>query len=451
MSDKIKCFKAYDIRGKVPGELNEELAYNIGQAYAAHFKPRKIAIGHDIRLSGPALSKALAKGFMDAGVNVVDLGLCGTEEIYFAAFHLDVDGGIIVTASHNPADYNGMKFVRKGAVPVSGDSGLAEIEQLAARGHRLQAAVPGTCQQLDNAADYISHLLSYVDGASLQPLKLVVNAGNGGAGPIIDLLEQHLPFHFVKILHEPDGSFPNGVPNPLLLENRQVTAHAVVENGADLGIAWDGDFDRCFFFDENGDFVEGYYVVGLLAQAMLKKSPGSKIIHDPRLTWNTRELVEKAGGVPVMSVTGHAFIKERMRSEDALYGGEMSAHHYFKDFAYCDSGMIPWLLITELLSMTGDRLSELVRDMQQAYPVSGEINNRVSDPEAVIARVEQTFSTECPDKDYTDGLSMSCEGFRFNIRKSNTEPLLRLNVETRGNKQLLEEKTKQLLAMITEG
>ena len=451
MSDKIKCFKAYDIRGKVPGELNEELAYNIGQAYAAHFKPRKIAIGHDIRLSGPALSKALAKGFMDAGVNVVDLGLCGTEEIYFAAFHLDVDGGIIVTASHNPADYNGMKFVRKGAVPVSGDSGLAEIEQLAARGHRLQAAVPGTCQQLDNAADYISHLLSYVDGASLQPLKLVVNAGNGGAGPIIDLLEQHLPFHFVKILHEPDGSFPNGVPNPLLLENRQVTAHAVVENGADLGIAWDGDFDRCFFFDENGDFVEGYYVVGLLAQAMLKKSPGSKIIHDPRLTWNTRELVEKAGGVPVMSVTGHAFIKERMRSEDALYGGEMSAHHYFKDFAYCDSGMIPWLLITELLSMTGDRLSELVRDMQQAYPVSGEINNRVSDPEAVIARVEQTFATECPDKDYTDGLSMSCEGFRFNIRKSNTEPLLRLNVETRGNKQLLEEKTKQLLAMITEG
>ncbi len=451
MSDKIKCFKAYDIRGKVPDELNQELAYDIGQAYAAHFKPQKMAIGHDIRLSGPALSEALANGFMDAGVDIVDLGLCGTEEIYFAAFHLDVDGGIIVTASHNPADYNGMKFVRKGAVPVSGDSGLRDIEHLAAIRHRLQAANAGKCEPRDNSADYVAHLLGYVDAASLKPLKLVVNPGNGGAGLTVDLLEKHLPFDFVKILHEPDGSFPSGVPNPLLPQNREMTAKAVVENGADMGIAWDGDFDRCFFFDEKGGFVEGYYVVGLLAQAMLKKSPGAKIIHDPRLTWNTRELVEKAGGVPVMSVTGHAFIKERMRAEDALYGGEMSAHHYFKDFAYCDSGMIPWLLISELLSVTGSKLSELVHDMQEAYPVSGEINNRVSDPDAVIARVEEVFARECPGKDYTDGLSMSCDTFRFNIRKSNTEPLLRLNVETRGDKQLLENKTKQLLEIITDG
>jgi len=451
MSEKIKCFKAYDIRGKVPDELDEELAYNIGQAYATHFKPQKMAIGHDIRLSGPALAQALANGFMDAGVDIVDLGQCGTEEIYFAAFHLDVDGGIIVTASHNPADYNGMKFVRKGAVPVSGDTGLRDIEQLAAAGHRLKASVAGIIGQKDNSADYVDHLLGYVDAASLQPLKLVVNAGNGGAGAIVDLLEKYLPFDFIKILHKPDGSFPNGVPNPLLTENREMTARAVVENGADMGIAWDGDFDRCFFFDEKGGFVEGYYVVGLLAQAMLKKSPGAKIIHDPRLTWNTRELVEKAGGRPVMSVTGHAFIKERMRAEDALYGGEMSAHHYFKDFAYCDSGMIPWLLLTELLSVTGSKLSELVHDMQEAYPVSGEINNRVSDPDAVIARVEEIFSSECPEKDFTDGLSMSCDTFRFNIRKSNTEPLLRLNVETRGDKELLEEKTKQLIAIIVEG
>ena len=450
MTDRLSCFKAYDIRGKVPDELNEELAFAIGQAYAAHFKPEKMAIGHDIRLSGPKLAKALADGFLTAGVDVVDIGLCGTEEIYFASFNLEVDGGIIVTASHNPADYNGMKFVRKGAVPVSGDTGLNEIERLAAEGREYIAPVPGKLEQFSNMEAYIGHLLDYVDTNDLKPLKIVVNAGNGCAGMVIDQLEKKLPFDFVKILHEADGTFPNGVPNPLLPENRQLTSRTVLEHGADLGIAWDGDFDRCFFFDEKGNFVEGYYIVGLLALALLKKNPGAKIIHDPRLTWNTRELVERAKGRPVMSKTGHAFIKERMRAEDALYGGEMSAHHYFRDFAYCDSGMIPWLLVAELLSATGRPLSEQICDMQEAYPVSGEINNRVVDPDGVIARVEKEFSRECPEKDFTDGLSMSCHTFRFNIRKSNTEPLLRLNVETRGDHELLEKKTKELLKIITD-
>ena len=450
MSEYLACFKAYDIRGRVPDELDAELAFRIGQAYAVCFKPRRMAIGHDIRLSGPTLAGALAESFLVAGVDVLDLGLCGTEEIYFAAFHLEVDGGIIVTASHNPADYNGMKLVRKGAVPVSGDTGLEDIERLAAAGFKAPAAGRGKMKKINNQQAYIDHLLTYVEPAALKPLKIVVNAGNGCAGPIIDRLEKALPFTFIKIFHAPDGTFPNGVPNPLLPENRAITARAVREHGADLGLAWDGDFDRCFFFDEKGDFVEGYYIVGLLAQALLAKRPGEKIIHDPRLIWNTVDIVRKAGGIPVMSKTGHAFIKERMRAEDALYGGEMSAHHYFRDFAYCDSGMIPWLLVAELLSRTGRQLSELMADRQAAYPVSGEINRRVADPDAVLARIEEAFSHECPDRDCTDGLSMSCAAFRFNVRKSNTEPLLRLNVESRGDRELMEKKTAELLGIIAE-
>ena len=445
----LNCFKAYDIRGKVPDDLDEDLAYRIGQAFTAQFLPKKIAIGHDIRLSGPGLSQALTKGFMDAGVDVIDLGLCGTEEIYFASFHLEVDGGIIVTASHNPAEYNGMKFVRKGAVPVSGDTGLKKIEELATQGKTVKAEQPGSFSSYDIKTDYMGHLLDYVDIAGLSPLKLVVNCGNGCAGPIIDLLETFLPFHFIRLQHEPDGTFPNGVPNPLLPENREITARAVRENQADLGIAWDGDFDRCFFFDENGGFIEGYYIVGLLAQTMLKKSPGAKIIHDPRLIWNTRELVERAGGTPVLCKTGHAFIKERMRAEDAVYGGEMSAHHYFRDFSYCDSGMIPWLLISEMLCHSKQKMSAFVKDMMAAYPVSGEINSRVSDPDAVMSSIEAAFGDGCLEKDFTDGLSMTFVDYRFNVRKSNTEPVLRLNVETRANPSLLQEKTDQLLAMIS--
>ncbi|MDH5523932.1 MAG: phosphomannomutase [Desulfobulbaceae bacterium] len=448
MTASLPCFKAYDIRGRVPEELNEELAFAIGQAYSAHLAPQKVAIGHDIRLSSPALATALANGFLAAGVDVIDLGQCGTEEIYFAAFHLEVDGGIIVTASHNPADYNGMKFVRQGARPISGDTGLREIERLAAQGHTITADQPGTLSRLDNRPAYIGHLLGYVKHRNLSPLKIVVNAGNGCAGPVIDALAPRLPFEFIRLQWSPDGTFPNGVPNPLLIENREITGRAVREHKADFGIAWDGDFDRCFLFDEKGEFIEGYYMVGLLAQALLSKNKGAKIIHDPRLVWNTEDVVTAAGGIPIMSKTGHAFIKERMRSEDALYGGEMSAHHYFKDFAYCDSGMIPWLLVSEILCQTKQKLSQLVCRRQQAYPVSGEINSRVADPDAAIDRVEDFYSEIPGRRDYTDGLSFATDSFRFNIRKSNTEPVLRLNVETRGDQKLLREKTDELLALI---
>nr|MBF0222964.1 phosphomannomutase [Desulfobulbaceae bacterium] len=443
----IPCFKAYDIRGRVPDELDAELAYWIGQAYAQHFSPASIAIGHDIRLSGPGLVDALAQGLMDAGVDVVDIGLCGTEEIYFSAFHLEVDGGIVVTASHNPANYNGMKMVRKGAVPVSGDSGLKDIEKLAIARHKKTAPTLGSRRSVNPRPSYIQHLLGYIDHKKLKPLKLVVNAGNGCAGPIIDALENSLPFSFVKLQHQADGSFPNGVPNPLLPENRTLTGQAVIDHGADMGIAWDGDFDRCFLFDENGSFIEGYYMVGLLAQAMLKLRTGAKIIHDPRLTWNTIEVVKKAGGVPIMSKTGHAFIKERMRSEDAAYGGEMSAHHYFKDFSYCDSGMIPWLLVAQILSSSEKKLSELVSSQMAAYPVSGEINSTVSDPDAVLEAIERDFG-KGGHKDYTDGLSVEFDSYRFNLRKSNTEPVIRLNVESRADQALMEEKTKELLDRI---
>jgi len=444
----LNCFKAYDIRGQVPDELNNDLAFKIGRAYATLIAPGQVVIGYDIRLSSPALASALAEGFLQSGVDVLDLGLCGTEEVYFAPSHLRVDGGIIVTASHNPADYNGMKLVRDDAKPISGDTGLKLIEKLALASKFPQRQRRGSLRRLDNRQAYIDHLLGYVTADQLKPLKIVANAGNGCAGPVIDQLEQRLPFSFVKLQFKPDGTFPNGVPNPLLPENREATAKAVRDNGADFGIAWDGDFDRCFLFDEQGNFIEGYYMVGLLAQAILKKSPGAKIIHDPRLIWNTQEVVIEAGGIPVMSKTGHAFIKERMRAENAAYGGEMSAHHYFRDFAYCDSGMIPWLLVAEILSRTGSKLSELVKKMQAAYPVSGEINSRVADPDAVIRKVEDFYEDIDGDKDYTDGLSFAAADFRFNIRKSNTEPVLRLNVETRGNRALLEEKTRELLGLI---
>jgi phosphomannomutase len=448
MAQALSCFKAYDIRGRVPDELDAALARRIGQAYAAFLKPQRVVVGHDIRLSSLELTRALTAGLNEAGVEVLELGLCGTEEVYFATFHLQVDGGIMITASHNPADYNGMKLVRQGARPVSGDTGLREIARLAAAGMLQQAPQPGTKTGIDTRGAYIDHLLGYIDTAALKPLRLVTNAGNGCAGPVLDLLEKRLPFSMSKIQHEPDGTFPNGVPNPLLPENRELTARAVREQGADLGLAWDGDFDRCFFFDEQGNFIEGYYLVGLLAEAILARHIGAKIIHDPRLVWNTVDVVRRAGGIPVMSKTGHAFIKERMRAEDAVYGGEMSAHHYFREFAYCDSGMIPWLLVAELLCRSGRPLSVLVAECMAAYPVSGEINSRIVDPDAAIRRIEEHFAAVAGDRDYTDGLSFTAERFRFNIRKSNTEPVLRLNVETRGDRGLLAEMTAELLELI---
>ncbi|MCR8924096.1 phosphomannomutase [Dasania sp. GY-MA-18] len=453
MSQSLSCFKAYDVRGRIPDQLNPEIAYRIGRAYAEVIKPQRVAVGYDIRLTSQELKAALAQGLLDSGVDVYDIGQCGTEEIYFAAFAGEVDGhkmdgGIVVTASHNPKDYNGMKFVREGAKPISGDTGLFDIQRLAEQGSFSDATQKGQLHSLDTADAYIAHLLSYVDVAQLKPMKIVVNAGNGGAGDVIDRIESHLPFEFIKVHHQADGNFPNGVPNPLLVENRQPTIDAVQAHKADMGIAWDGDFDRCFFFDENGEFLEGYYVVGLLAEAFLAKSGAANIVHDPRLTWNTIALVEAAGGTAVQSKTGHAFIKERMRKENAVYGGEMSAHHYFRDFAYCDSGMIPWLLVAQLIQQKGLSLSQLVAERVAAYPCSGEINRKVDDAAAVLQKVEQTYCGDALDVDRTDGLSVSFTDWRFSLRMSNTEPVIRLNVESRGDVALMQRKTEELLNLI---
>ncbi len=445
---ELSCFKAYDVRGRIPDQLNEDIAYRIGRAFAEVIKPKKVVVGHDIRLSSEAIKAAVTEGLRDAGVDVFDIGLCGTEEIYFATAHAEMDGGIAITASHNPKDYNGMKFVREGSKPISGDTGLFDIKALAEKNDFAPVAERGSLEALDTAAAYVEHLLSYVDVASLKPLKIVANAGNGGAGRVVDLLEAHLPFEFIRVHHEPDGHFPNGVPNPLLVENRQPTIDAIREHGADLGIAWDGDFDRCFFFDERGEFIEGYYVVGLLAESFLLQSKGEKIVHDPRLTWNTIDIVEKSGGEAVQSKTGHAFIKERMRKENAVYGGEMSAHHYFRDFAYCDSGMIPWLLVTQLMSAKGASLSSLVEERVAAFPCSGEINREVADAKAVIAAIESRYAASAEAVDYTDGLSMNFGNWRFNVRMSNTEPVVRLNVESRADTALMQEKTDELLALL---
>ncbi len=445
---EITCFKAYDVRGRVPDQLNEAIARRIGRAYAQVIEPRQVVVGHDIRLSSEAIKAALVQGLVEQGVDVYDIGLCGTEEIYFATSHAGMDGGIAVTASHNPKDYNGMKFVREDSRPISGDTGLFDIRALAERDEFQPAARPGQVHQLDTSAAYIRHLLSYVEVAALKPLKIVVDAGNGGAGRVVDLLEPHLPFEFIRLHHEPDGNFPNGVPNPLEPENRAATIAAVREHGADLGLAWDGDFDRCFFFDEHGDFVEGYYVVGLLAEAFLKRQGPARVVHDPRLVWNTIDIVESLGGEAVQSKTGHAFIKERMRLENAVYGGEMSAHHYFRDFAYCDSGMIPWLLVTGLVCAAGKGLSSLVSERVAAYPCSGEINRTIGDPTAVLARVEAVYRGQAISIEYIDGLSMAFAKWRFNLRMSNTEPVVRLNVESRGDAALMQAKTRELLGLI---
>ncbi len=449
----LTCFKAYDIRGKLGEELNEDIARRVGRAYGEYLKPRCVVVGSDVRLTSEPLKQALAEGLMDAGVDVIDIGLAGTEEVYFAAFHLDVDGGIEVTASHNPMDYNGMKLVRGGAQPISGDTGLKDIQCLAEANGFSQPKRRGSLSRQSILQPYVEHLLGYVDLEKLKPLKLVVNAGNGAAGHVVDAMEARfqelaVPVEFVKVHHEPDGLFPNGIPNPLLPENRAATAEAVVAYKADMGIAWDGDFDRCFLFDENGKFIEGYYIVGLLAAAFLAHHPGEKIIHDPRLTWNTIDIVKNAGGIPIQSKTGHAFIKERMRAENAIYGGEMSAHHYFRDFAYCDSGMIPWLLVAELLSTSGKPLFSLVGDREATYPCSGEINYRVADANAAMASVEAHFSSLQPKIDRADGLSLEFAGWRLNLRSSNTEPLLRLNVESRGDVVLVNDRVREIERVI---
>lgn len=440
----VSCFKAYDLRGRVPEQLNPELAERIGRAYVEVTNARRVVVGYDIRLSSPEIAAALSSGLMAAGADVYDIGLCGTEQIYFATSHYNMDGGIMVTASHNPKDHNGMKLVGRESRPISSDNGLETIRDRVSMPFE-DAPVPGRSEHLSVEPDYIHHLLGYIDGSTIKPLKVVVNAGNGGAGLVIDSLARWLPFEFVRLHHEPDGHFPNGVPNPLLEENRAVTAEAVLREGADMGIAWDGDYDRCFFFDEKGRFIEGYYIVGLLADQFLRKAGRGKIIHDPRLTWNTQELVRAACGIPIESKTGHAFIKQRMREEDALYGGEMSAHHYFRDFAYCDSGMIPWLLIAERLCQTGQPLSSLIDARIEAFPASGEINRTIDDPARLIADFEKIYGVDALTVSHVDGLSVEFENWRFNLRMSNTEPLVRLNVESRGDIALMKEKTSELL------
>ena len=445
-----KGFKAYDVRGVYPTEVNEELAYRVGRIFSAMFAAETVVVGHDIRLSGRAIVDALTEGLRHGGTKVIDIGQCGTEMIYFATAHLNADGGIMVTASHNPKEYNGMKLVRKGARPISGDTGLKEIGEMAVASNFVHAQVAGKIlgelEKVDIVPAYIEHLLTYVDKSALKPMKIVANPGNGGAGPIMKELAKHLPFEIISIFDEPDGSFPNGVPNPILMPNREATAKVVRETGADLGIAWDGDFDRCFLFDENAEFIEGYYIVGLLAEVFLLKEPGAKIMYDPRLTWNTEAILERDGGVPVRCKSGHAFMKECMRQNEVLYGGEMSAHHYFRDFSYCDSGMIPWLLVAELMCRSGKKLSELVGARVDMFPCSGEINRKVEDSAAILAALEAKYADGEQDK--MDGLSVAYADWRFNVRTSNTEPVMRLNVETKGDKELLAAKTAEILEII---
>jgi phosphomannomutase/phosphomannomutase/phosphoglucomutase len=446
--NSITCFKAYDLRGRIPTELNDDVAYRVGRGYAQFLKPARVVVGRDIRLSSAGLTDALCRGLADSGVDVYDIGICGTEGVYFATFDGGYDGGIMVTASHNPPDYNGMKFVRDQSKPISGDNGLQDIRGFAERAEFPKPARSGVRHSVDTTKAYVEHLLSYVDVKKLKALKIVVNAGNGGAGLVIDQLEPHLPFEFIKVHHEPDGHFPNGIPNPMLEENRASTIAAIRAHHADFGIAWDGDFDRCFLFDETGAFIEGYYIVGLLASALLKGQPGGNVVHDPRLTWNTIEIVEAGGGKAVLSKSGHAFIKQRMREVDGVYGGEMSAHHYFRRFAYCDSGMIPWLLVTQILSESGQPLSKLVGERIGLFPVSGELNYRVPDAKATIAAFESRYAPQALKVDRTDGISYEFSHWRFNLRSSNTEPLIRLNVEARGSGQLMRDKTAELFELL---
>ena len=451
----LDCFKAYDVRGKVPDALSPALALEIGFAYVKEFNIKNVVIGHDARLSSPDIYKSLSTGLQCAGANVVGIGMCGTEEIYHATAYMQengvpFDGGIMVTGSHNPQDENGLKFVRENSIPISSDTGLLAIKERIIKGQQIPANLTGSFIERSYRKEYIKKLLSYIDTNTLIPFKIVANAGNGCAGLVLKELIPYLPFEIILVDETPDGTFPNGIPNPLLPENREKTAKIVREQKADFGIAWDGDFYRCFFYDSNGRFIEGYYIVGMLASALLKSQPREKIVHDPRLTWNTIELVNENGGINITSKSGHAFIKETMRRENALYGGEMSAHHYFRDFSYCDSGMLPWLLAAELLSASKQSLASFVDARIKAYPCSGEINSKVENIAVVLEKIENTYKNQAKIINKIDGVSMEFEDWRFNVRASNTEPVLRLNVESRANEKLMQEKTQELLKLIRE-
>lgn len=446
MGELLACFKAYDVRGVVPEELNPDIAYAIGRAFADETGAKTVCAGYDIRLSGPEMLKALAKGLNDSGVNVVDLGLIGTEMVYFATANYGYDGGVMITASHNPPQYNGMKMVRSESRPISGDTGLKNIERRAFERHWDRSG-SGETTSRNVYDDFVKHMLSFDKAGQIKPLKVLASAGNGAAGVAMEQLMPHLPLHVTPLMFEPDGTFPNGVPNPILPESRAAVENAMKVVDYDFGIAWDGDYDRAFFFDESGNFIEGYYIVGLLAKAILADNPGATVIYDPRLTWNTLEIVEKAGGKAVMCKSGHAFIKEMMRSQNAVYGGEMSAHHYFRDHWYCDSGLIPLMLVSKLVSNSGRSLGDLVDEMITKYPCSGEINSHVENVPAALEKVEARYGPSgLVDK--TDGLSVEYPDWRFNLRGSNTEPVIRLNVEARGDKALVEDKTQEILAML---
>ncbi|MEM7469773.1 MAG: phosphomannomutase [Pseudomonadota bacterium] len=449
----LSCFKSYDVRGKLGEELNVDIAYKIGRGFAVAMTPGTVVIGYDVRPTSPELAEALTKGLRDEGVDVIDIGLCGTEEVYFATTHLEAGGGLMVTASHNPIDYNGIKMVREGSRPISAADGLGEISDLCEKDDFGPVTGQGSYTQKDPRDPYADRIVSFADLPALKPMKVVVNAGNGVAGPSFDaiadkLAEAGAPFDFIRHNHTPDGSFPNGIPNPLLPENRAQTADRVIAEGAAMGVAWDGDFDRCFFFDETGAFVDGEYVVGLLASAFLPKYPGAKIIHDPRVIWALLDLVGDGDGEAVVSKSGHSHIKAKMREVDAVYGGEMSAHHYFRDFMYCDSGMIPWLLVAEHMCRTGQPLSALVADMQARFPSSGEINFKLDDKQPAIDAFENTYVAQAQSVDRLDGVSLDMGDWRVNLRQSNTEPVLRLNVEAKGDRALLAEKVDEISALI---
>lgn len=449
---KLTCFKSYDVRGRLGDELNDEICYGIGRGFARSIEPKTVVIGYDIRPTSQALATQLAHGLRDEGVDVIDLGLCGTEEVYFATSHYQSDGGLMVTASHNPIDYNGIKMVRAESRPISSADGLGEIQALAEADDFGPAKARGTLEARNPRDAYAQCVVNFADVSTWRPMKVVVNAGNGVAGPAFDVIADKLgaPVEFVRQHHVPDSAFPNGIPNPLLEENRAQTADLVRAEGADLGVAWDGDFDRCFFFDETGAFIDGEYVVGLLASAFLGKHAGAKIIHDPRVIWALLDLVKTGGGEAVVSQSGHSHIKAKMREVDAVYGGEMSAHHYFRDFMYCDSGMVPWLLLIEHMSATGKKLSELVADMQERFPSSGEINFKLDDKQPAIDAFEAAYLNGAKAVDRMDGLSLDYGEWRVNLRQSNTEPVLRLNVEARGDRALLAAKVAEISAVITE-
>ncbi|HTO25388.1 MAG TPA: phosphomannomutase/phosphoglucomutase [Gaiellaceae bacterium] len=439
-------FKAYDVRGIYPSQLDEEGAYAIGRAYVEQFEPRRIAVGRDMRLSGPAMQAAAMEGAADAGAEVLDVGLIGTEMLYFAVGELGLDGGITVTASHNPKEYTGMKIVRRGALPVGGDSGLLDVRDRALAVRRTDGGSAARISAVDIWPAYVDRVMSFVDVSEIRPLRVVVDAANGMAGAMLPPVLERLPIDAVRCFFDPDGSFPNHEPNPLLPENREFIVAKTLEEGADLGVAFDGDADRCFFVDDTGEFVPGDFVTALFAEAVLAREPGAKIIYDVRASWAVPETIEAAGGVPLVNRVGHAFIKARMRKDDAAFGGEVSGHYYFRDFSQADTGVVPFLLMLELVSRKGVALSEILRPFRGRYFITGELNTPVADVALKLQELKERYAPE-GRVSHLDGISVDADDWHFNVRPSNTEPLLRLNLEAR-TAELMERKRDEVLGVI---